>query len=484
MSSAPPKGGFELLVDDAASPAATSSPRGHSQSSGSGSSASVSGGGGGGSNIGGHGRVGGDGGFVPLASLDGGGLRESDVVLDDDYDEDVGVESAGGGGATVAHLSLWQGVSLIVGLVIGSGVFSSPGVVAGESGSIATSMFVWIFAGVLALFGALSYAELGTTMPRSGGEFVYLGAALGPLPAFLFAWAQALVLKPGSQAIIAVVFARYLGSLIYNADPADPSLDAQWRIKAIGFALLAAVSGINAVSVRGAAKFQTVSTVLKLVAVVGIWLLGIVALTSPARRAAGSFPRGLFADASWHPVDLGNACIAALWSYDGWNNLSFVISELRDPVRNLPRAIKISLPIVIIAYAALNGAFFAILDYETVVNSQVIAVAAGETMAARPGAVLVTLAVAISAAGACNGSVRVVMLFFFCSRSPALFSPSSSLSKTHFFHIFGGLLPPRCFRAPVWCAPPRTKASLCSRASLRRGPAARARQSTRCCSSL
>jgi len=208
------------------------------------------------------------------------------------------------------HVTLFQGINLVIGLMIGSGIFASPGPVLQYSGSIGASLLIWMLSGLLALTGALCYAELGTMIPASGGEHPYLALAYGKMVSFLFSWTAILVQKPGSLSIICVVFADYLCKILFNDDQINDHLS---RIMAV--LCLIIITIINCLSSKLSKWIQNIFTMLKLVALSIIGIIGLIVLiTGPMTDNFNN----IFKDSSRSPGNYALALYSALWAYDGW----------------------------------------------------------------------------------------------------------------------------------------------------------------------
>jgi hypothetical protein len=234
---------------------------------------------------------------------------------------------AGGGlanGSLEKHktLTYLNGLSLIVGLIIGSGIFSSPSQVNMHAGSPGAALIVWLVAGVLAWTGAASYAELGGAIPLNGGAQVYLAKILGELAGFLFTWVAVLVLKPGSAAIIAIIMGEYLVRAVIGAEAETVN---PWINKAVALVGLTIVTFLNCVSTRLGTRINDMLMFLKFVALLGVTVIGIVvaatgfSTTGEANRDWKDHPwfEGTNMDASAWAV----ALYAGLWAFDGWDNV-------------------------------------------------------------------------------------------------------------------------------------------------------------------
>ncbi|GBB89743.1 hypothetical protein RclHR1_16520003 [Rhizophagus clarus] len=306
------------------------------------------------------------------------------------------------------EVTFFNGLTLVVGLMIGSGIFASPGPVALHTGSVGMSLVVWIICGLLACTGALSYAELGAEIPLSGGEHAYLNHAYGSLPAFLYSWTAITCLKPGGNAIIAVIFAEYINRMIYysifNDDADHPSdITHLWLNKIVASLCIIIISFINAYSVRLATRTQDIFTALKLITLAVIAIIGFIVLGKGGLTK--NFEGDIFEGSSTRSSDYALAFYSGLWAYDGWNNLNYVAGEMKNPARDLPRVIMVGLPIVIVCYTLANVAYYAVLPSSIVTQTNTIALDFGRKIFGHVGGIIFALCVAASCFGAANGSI-------------------------------------------------------------------------------
>ncbi|MFL6352794.1 MAG: APC family permease [Bryobacteraceae bacterium] len=306
-------------------------------------------------------------------------------------------------------LGVWSAIAIVIGTVIGSGVFLVPSAMIQHVGSVRNLFIVWIVAGVLSLFGALTYAELAAALPEAGGEYVYLSEAYGPFWGFLYGWTQFWVAKSGSIATLAAGFYTYLTVFIpvlsstvctvpLRIGPGGTLLEIHYG-QLIAIALILVLAGVNYVGVRSGGNVQVFVTVVKMLLIAGIVLIGL------------SSGRGDFSHFTMRVSSVGGmagffaAMVSALWAYDGWNNVSMVSSEIREPQRNLPRALILGTSAVIATYLALNLAYFYVLAPAQVASSRRVA---GDMMLSLYGNAAsraVAVAVMISIFAALNGSI-------------------------------------------------------------------------------
>ena len=319
----------------------------------------------------------------------------------------------------IRGLGLRDATALVIGTIIGTGVFLKTTPMAQAVGAPQWVLLAWVVAGILSLAGALTYAELGALLPQAGGEYVYLRAAYGDLPAFLFGWMRISVGGAGSIAIAGVAFATFLSSVVpleavwmrKSFVLLGQKFDWQFGIKqVVAVAVIVACAALNCLRVIFGGRMQFVLTSLKVAGivaiVVGVFLFGKGTAWQHFAAPAGS--------GSWCGFSaFGTAMIAALWAFDGWNNMPMVAGEVRDPGRNIPRALFIGMLVVLLAYAAANLAYFYALPFAEIVTAnstrhrEALPVAA---MAARSflggnGPSLVSVAFIVSTLGLLNGSL-------------------------------------------------------------------------------
>ncbi|XP_059059748.1 Y+L amino acid transporter 2 [Achroia grisella] len=263
------------------------------------------------------------------------------------------------------QLGLLEGVAIILGIIFGSGIFISPKEVIEKTGSVWGALSVWAICGVLATLGALSYAELGTTLAQSGGDYHYINEAYGPLPAFLYLWDANLVFVPSTNAIMALTFANNILEPIFPNCPIDPM--CRKMIAAVTICFLAF---INAYDIKFTTRVQNVFMFTKISALFVIIIAGLVWI---GKGGVEHFQDG-WAGTKTSVSDWSVAFYSGIFSYSGWSYLNFMTEELKDPFVNLPRAIYLSLPLVTAIYLLANVSYLAVLGPVGVQATEAIAV--------------------------------------------------------------------------------------------------------------
>lgn len=313
------------------------------------------------------------------------------------------------------RLGLIATAGVVVGTIIGSGIFRMPSVVAGEVGSTAGVMTVWILGGLISLCGALSLAELAAAFPRSGGVFVYLREIYGNAIAFLFGWTM-LFIGPAAIAGVSLVFAEYAASL--TGAPAA-------AVRPIAAVAIAACSAVAYVSVQGMGRLLTAASAAKAGAIVALVFVAFLL----GDGGAGSFGAGAPtpADARW--AGLGIALVAALWAYNGFHDMVSVAGEVRDPGRVLPRALLAGMFLVVSVYVAANAAYLFVLPFDTLRGSPVVASDTMVRVAGGVGAGLVAVMVMVSTFGAVLGiALTNPRVYYAIASAGLLFAP---LARVH-----------------------------------------------------
>jgi APA family basic amino acid/polyamine antiporter len=306
------------------------------------------------------------------------------------------------------HLGLGSAVAVLVGSTIGSGIFRVPAGVAERLHEPGPVMLAWVVGGLVALFGALTYAELAAALPRSGGVFAYILEGFGPLPAFLFGWSELTVIRASALGAIATIFAEYLGYFIHL----DP-VQVRW----VAAVAIFAMGALNYVGVSSAAVVMNLTTIAKFGALAALALLAFTADSGGASHFTPAWRGGL--DLSL----MGTALIAIMWTYDGWADLSFMGGEVKDPGRTLPLALILGTAAIVLVYLLLNVAYIYLVPLPEMAGSRLIAATAADRipMFAGKGGAVVSGIVMVSCFGALMGSMMTGPRIFFAMADRGLF---------------------------------------------------------------
>ncbi|MBI2407920.1 MAG: amino acid permease [Gemmatimonadetes bacterium] len=293
------------------------------------------------------------------------------------------------------QLGLFSAALVVVGGIIGSGIFFTPAATAAALPSAGWVVFVWALGGVVALAGALTYAELGAMLPEAGGAYVYIREAFGPLPAFLSAWMNAGLISSGAIAAVAMGFAGYLGRFL--------PLDAVGGPIGAAAITIVVLTATNILGIKPGVAVQNVLTIAKIAALAGLVVGGLVLVVgppdvtavSPTVPAAPPLSRGF-----------ASAFVAVLFTIGGWQQMNMIAGEIRDPARNIPRALGIGIGIVIAVYLGVTGAYLGALGRDGLAAS----VAPAADTAARIGGAAAATAITVAAMLSILGFVNVALL--------------------------------------------------------------------------
>lgn len=309
----------------------------------------------------------------------------------------------------IRGLNVWHATSIVAGTIIGSGIFLVPAEMMQAVGSAGLVYLAWIVGGLLSFFGALTYAELGAVRPFAGGEYVYVRDAYGPLPGFLYGWTWFLIAKPASIATVTAGLVRVLGTFaIFSFLPrtifALPVSSS--RVLTVNYGHLVAIAAavfitaLNYMGVRKAGEFQLALTILKVVMIVGI---AFVALT--ASSGTWSNFGTTFAGAKGGMAGFMAALVAALWAYDGWNDLNMVSEEIQRPDKTIPVALIGGVGLVAVLYMGMNAGIQRALPATAIAQAAVPAAAASEAALGHVGIILVSIGMIVSMLATLNGTV-------------------------------------------------------------------------------
>ena len=303
-------------------------------------------------------------------------------------------------------------ILIVIGTVIGSGIFIVPASVLRDSGGdVRVALVVWLAAGVLSLLGALTYGELGAANPEAGGLYVYIRDAFGPLPAFLYGWTAFFVIGTGSVATLAVAFTGYLGQFV----PVSPI-----TAKVVAALMILVIMAINVRGVRHSAHVQNWTTGVKLVALAGMAVVLIAVgrgSAAPVAAPAAAGAPGAFSLLS----GVGAAMIAVLWAYEGWQYVTFSAGETRDPQRIFPRAIVAGTAVVIVIYLLANLGYLAAIGPERAQHTDRIAADAMTALFGPAAGKLIAAVILVSMFSAANGLTLTSPRMYFAMAQDGVF---------------------------------------------------------------
>lgn len=301
-------------------------------------------------------------------------------------------------------LGLLDSLSIVIGITIGGGIFLVPNLVARELRSTAAILGVWIFAGVISFFGALACAELGTAIPATGGQYVFLREAYGPLIGFLCGWSMFLVARTAQVAWMAVTLALYVSYFV----PLSPI-----ESKLLGITVIVILTAINYRGVTAGAMVQNIFTLAK--------VAGLLAIVGAAFFWGGKAAPAALSPAGFSVGSFGVALIACVLAYDGWVQLSFVAGEIRNPQRNLLVALALGTAACIAIYLLANIAYLRVLTIPEIAGSDHVGATLAERVMGARGGMLVSLIILISIVGTLNGCFLTSPRVYFAQARDGLF---------------------------------------------------------------
>ncbi len=338
----------------------------------------------------------------------------------------------------VRQLGLFDSTMVMMGIVIGSGIFLTTGIMAKSIPSAPLILFAWIVGGLLTFTGALTYAELGAAMPEAGGQYVYLKEAYGPLAGFLFGWILFLVYMTGGIAGLALAFSEYTGHLfpplsthniLFSFDinlfqkPLTYSLSAG---QLIGVGIIAFLSLCNFLGVGFGKRIQNFITVIKIGTICAIIILGF-ALGKSTINDFSLNPGGI--SLSQLIIGFGVALVAVSWAFDGWNNVNFVAGEIKNPGKNLPKALFLGTAGITLLYVLVNYIYLCALPIPEMEGVVRIAEKATTSLFGTSTGIFISLAVIVSTFGALNGSILTGPRVYYAMAKDRLFF--KQISKVH-----------------------------------------------------
>ena len=321
------------------------------------------------------------------------------------------------------RLGLWSAIAVLVGTTIGSGIFRSPAGIADKLPGPLPFLSIWVVGGIFALCGALTLAEVAGAFPQTGGVYVFIRESWGRLPAFLFGWAELIIIRAAALGAISTTFSEYFIRVL-GYDPRVAPYSKYVHYVAAGAILL--LAAFNYVGMKWGSLVQNLTTLAKTGALL---LLIVLALALGLPETGGHFapaaPEGSFTFARF-----GLALVSVLWVYDGWGDVSFVAGEVKDPERNLPRVLIYGTLTIIALYLLANIAYLAVLPIEEIRHSKLVAADAADKLVGPIGVAFVSVAVMISTFGTLNGSVMTgARILFAMAADGLLFKPVATVHK-------------------------------------------------------
>jgi len=304
----------------------------------------------------------------------------------------------------VREVGLFDATMVVMGGIVGSGIFINPYVVARQVHTPVLILGAWIFGGVIAIGGAFIWAELAATLPEAGGQYVYLREAYHPALAFLYGWVLLLVIETGGMAAVTITFARYFIEL-------TGMRVSEWLVGATALGLLTL---INCLGVKTGGRTQSVLMVMKILAIVALVTAGL-ALAAPHRTIATA------AHGASSLASFGAAMVPVLFAYGGWQTANFIAAEVKQPERNLPRALLIGVTGVIVLYVMVNWVCLRALGAQDLAATSTPATAVMRRALADRGATLISAAIAISTLGFLSQSILTAPRVYFAMAEDGLF---------------------------------------------------------------
>ncbi|HEX2867970.1 MAG TPA: amino acid permease [Ignavibacteriales bacterium] len=335
----------------------------------------------------------------------------------------------------VRGLSLLAAVMIVIGSMLGSGIFRKPATMAGQLLSPELLLLVWIIAGAVSFIGALTNSEISGMIDETGGQYAYFRLMYGDFTAFLYGWATLSVIQTGSQAAIAYVFSEYLG--YFFKFPHFPKEIEQFAVymplvgdifplrdfgtKAVAMLTIGFLTVVNYIGVVFGGAVQTVITIIKIASVILLSLLILLVGQGTFSNVYTGF--NIPAQTGGHTMlsMIGLALAGAFWAYDGWNNVTYVSGEIKNPKRNVPLALLIGTFAVVVIYVLINIAFLYVLPIDQMSKSPLVAASAAEIIFGPVGASIISIAVIVSTFGALNGSILSTARVMFAMARTKLF---------------------------------------------------------------
>lgn len=321
------------------------------------------------------------------------------------------------------RLGLWSAIAVVVGSAIGSGIFRSPAGIADRVPGPFPLISMWVIGGLLSLCGALTLAEVASEVPKTGGIYAFLKAGWGRLPAFLFSWAQLTVVRGAALGAISITFAQYAWR-VFGYDPTIAPYDAYARYSAAAAIVLTAT--FNIVGVKMGSAVVNVTTIAK---TGGLALIIILALTLGLSQTGGGHYTPAMPTEAVPLTAYGAALVSLLWAYDGWMDLSYVAGEVKDPQKNMPRALILGTLAIITVFVLANIAYLAVLPINEMRVSKLVAADVAQRLMGQAGVTFVAVTVMASTFGTLNAVLLTSPRILFAAAEDRMLP--SAIAKVH-----------------------------------------------------
>jgi basic amino acid/polyamine antiporter, APA family len=312
------------------------------------------------------------------------------------------------------NIGFFVASSIVIGTVIGSGIFMKPGIVLSLSGNSTMALLAWLIGGIITLASGLTIAEVSVRIPKTGGLYAYLEEVYGRLWGFLCGWVQTLIYGPAVMGALGLYFGTLLSGFFHFSNDS---------IKIIGILVVIFLGAMNILGTRYGGIIQNISTIGKLIPIIAIAFFGML---------KGDMPVLNMDSGSGQALSMGGAILATLWAYDGWMNVGFMAGEMKNPTKTLPRAIITGILVVIVAYLAVNIAMLHVLPADKIVElGPNAANVAATTLFGGFGGKLITIGILISIFGCLNGKILTFPRIPFAMAESKLLPAAKTLSSVH-----------------------------------------------------
>jgi APA family basic amino acid/polyamine antiporter len=306
-------------------------------------------------------------------------------------------------------LGVLDGAAILVGITIGAGIYSTPQIIAGYLDSFQIIILLWIVVGIFVFIGGLIYAELGTRLPNTGGEYVYMNRCFGPFAGFMFGWSQLFIIRTSPAAGLAMITADYLGHFVRME---------RWVHTGVALAVIAFFGTLNYIGVQRASGYQKVSSVLKIGGLFALAVIGMILVQSHENLlGTEAVPTGRLGP-------LGNAVAAVMlivFSYTGWDRVGYVAGEMKNPRRAVPFSLIFGLGIIVVVYILVNTVYHQTLGMEGVRQSTIVASDTAIQLFGPVGAGFIAIMVMISTTGSINGTMMAAPRAYYAMARDGLF---------------------------------------------------------------